>query len=248
MTGTHERHDHGGHRHVDEHAVTTVESVEAAVRREIAKALGGKRGVLEAAVPTLLFTGTWLSTRQLPWALGVSIVAAVLALLVRLVQRSTVRFAVNALLGIGIGWFFVHLSASRGGDANDQALAYFLPGLLYNSAYTVGLTLSNLVNWPIMGFVVGSVSGDPTAWRQDPQVVALCRRLTWLLMVPCLLRVIVQWPLWLAGHYEVLAPATAIGLLGVLKIAMGWPLQLASFAAMAWILARDRTPAAPQPS
>ena len=55
-------------------------------------------------------------------------VAAVALLVVRLVQRSTVQFVVNALVGIGIGWFFVHLSARNGGSANDQALAYFLPG------------------------------------------------------------------------------------------------------------------------
>ena len=49
-------------------------------------------------------------------------------LVVRLVQRSTVQFVVNALVGIGIGWLFVHLSARSGGSADDQALAYFLPG------------------------------------------------------------------------------------------------------------------------
>ena len=51
----------------------------------------------------------------------------------RLVQRSTVQFVVNALVGIGIGWLFVTLSARSGGSEDDQALAYFLPGILYNS-------------------------------------------------------------------------------------------------------------------
>ena len=52
-------------------------------------------------------------------------------------QRSTVQFVVNALVGIGIGWLFVALAARNGGDANDQALAYFLPGILYNTGYAV---------------------------------------------------------------------------------------------------------------
>ena len=55
----------------------------------------------------------------------------------RLVQRSTPQFVLNALFGIGIGWLFVRLAASRGGSEDDQALAYFLPGILYNSGYTV---------------------------------------------------------------------------------------------------------------
>ena len=58
-------------------------------------------------------------------------------LVVRLVQRSTVQFVLNALVGIGIGAFFAWRAARGGGDADDQALAYFLPGLLYNTGYAV---------------------------------------------------------------------------------------------------------------
>ena len=58
--------------------------------------------------------------------------AALVLLVVRLVQRSTPQFVLNALFGIGIGWVFVRISASRGGDEDAQALAYFLPGILYN--------------------------------------------------------------------------------------------------------------------
>ena len=56
-----------------------------------------------------------------------------------------------------------------------------------------------LIGWPVVGFMVGSVTGDPTAWHQDKQVVRLCTRLTWLLALPCVLRVVVQGPIWLAG-------------------------------------------------
>ena len=38
---------------------------------------------------------------------------------------------------------------------------------------------------------------------------------------------------------------TAIAALGVLKVALGWPLQLAALAAMLWVLGRDRTPVEP---
>ena len=56
----------------------------------------------EAAVPTILFTATWLTLRELNTALAVSVGAALVLLVVRLVQRSTVQFVVNALFGIGI--------------------------------------------------------------------------------------------------------------------------------------------------
>ncbi|MBO0846693.1 MAG: DUF3159 domain-containing protein, partial [Nocardioides sp.] len=107
-------------------APPTTDTVEALVRRQLGVALGGRRGMLEAAAPTLTFTVLWLVTRELTVALSGSLAVAVIELLARLVQRQTVKFCVNALVGIAIGWFFVHLSASRGGSADDQALAYFL--------------------------------------------------------------------------------------------------------------------------
>lgn len=223
-------------------AGTTVEQV---VRAQLGKALGGRRGVVEAAVPTLVFTALWLTTRELTLALACSVGVALVLLVVRLVQRSTVQFVVNALVGIGIGWFFVRLAASRGGSEDEQALAYFLPGLLYNGGYTVVMALTCLVGWPLVGFMVGSVTGDVTAWHEDKQVVRLCTTLTWLLAVPCLLRVLVQGPIWLAGWSEAMDVDTAIAALGILKVALGWPLQLAALAAMLWVLGRDRTPVEP---
>ena len=229
---------------MSEHSTTpaSVETVESVVRAQLAKALGGRRGMVEAAVPTLLFTIMWLSTRELQLALAVSVTAAVLLLLVRIVQRSTVQFCVNALVGIGIGWLFVSMSARNGGSADDQALAYFLPGIIYNTAYSALLSTTCLIRWPMVGFMVGSVTGDPTAWHRDRQVVRLCTLLTWLLVLPCLLRVLVQGPLWFAGSSGTIDADTAIAALGILKIVLGWPLQIAALGAMAWVLARNHTP------
>jgi hypothetical protein len=225
--------------------VPAVETVEAVVRSQLSKALGGRRGMVEAAVPTLLFTVTYLVTKELRLALVLSVAAAAVALVARLVQRSTVQFVVNALVGIGIGWLFVAMAARNGGDANQQALAYFLPGIIYNTGYTLVLSLTCLVRWPVVGFMVGSVTGDPTAWHRDRQVVRLCTRLTWLLVLPCLVRVVVQGPVWVGGHSGTIDPQAAVAILGVLKIVMGWPLQLLALGGMVWLLSRNRTPVDP---
>jgi len=224
---------------------TTVEGV---VREQLSKALGGRRGMLEAALPTILFTATWLTTRELRLALVLSLAAAALLLVVRLVQRSSVQFCVNAIVGIGIGWFFVTLSARNGGSADDQALAYFLPGILYNSGYTVLLAISCLVGWPLVGFMVGSVTGDPTAWHTDKKIVRLCTRLTWLLVLPCALRVLVQAPIWLSAKAGSIDVDTAVATLGLLKVGLGWPLQLGALATMVWLLARNHTPVGEEPA
>lgn len=220
----------------------TPASVEAVVRQSLAKALGGRRGMVEGAVPTLLFTAVWLTTRNLNWALALSLGVAVVAFVVRLVQRSSVQFVLNAIFGIGLGWFFVHLAARRGGSADEQALAYFLPGILYNAGYAVVLGLTVVIGWPMVGFMVGSVTGDPTGWHADKQIVRLCSRLTLLLVAPCLLRVLLQSPLYVLGSSAAMSADSAIAALGVLKVVLGWPLQIAALSAMVWILSRNHTP------
>ena len=216
-------------------------TVEEVVRAQMAHALGGRRGMLEAAVPTIAFTLIFLTTRELRVAVAVSVATALVLLVIRVVQRSTVQFVLNSLVGIAIGAAFAWHSAQRGGDANEQALEFVLPGLVYNSCYAAVLGLSILVRWPIMGFMVGSVAGDPTAWHRDPQIVRLCRNLTWMLAVPCVARLLVQLPIYLAGRAaEDAGPMVAA--LGISKVVMGWPLQILALAGMAWLLGRNRTP------
>jgi hypothetical protein len=208
----------------------THETVEQLVRSKLSEALGGRRGIVESAVPTVLFTVMFVSTHDLRLSLTVAIGATALLLVVRLVQRSTIQFVLNALIAIGIAALF----AARSGEARDV----FLPGILYNGAYATVFVLSILVGWPLVGFMIGSITGDPTGWHDDRSIVRLCTQLTWLFAAPCILRVAVQYPLYLGDH---------IALLGTAKVALGWPLQIAAFAAMAWLLSRDRTPLEPEP-
>lgn len=220
----------------------SAETVEQVVRRQLSKALGGVRGMLEAAVPTIAFTVTFLTQRDLRLGISVSVALAVVLLVVRLVQRSSVQFVLNSLFGIGLGALFAWRAAAGGGDEGEQALAYFLPGIIYNAGYGAIMVLTILVRWPLVGFLVGSVTGDPTAWHADKQIVRLCTRLTWLLALPCVLRVAVQAPIYFAGVNEWWDRNTAIAALGIAKLAMGWPIQVACLAGMVWLLSRDKTP------
>jgi hypothetical protein len=204
-------------------------TVEELVRARLSAALGGRRGIVEGAVPTIIFTVCFVTTHDLRLSLGLAAGTAVLLLVLRIVQRQPVQFVLNSLVGIGIAGVF----AWRSHEAQNA----FLPGIIYNAGYSVLLTASVLVGWPIVGFLIGSVTGDPTAWHSDPALVRLCNRLTLLLALPCVLRVLVQYPLWLGGE-------DMVGWLGTAKIALGWPLQVAALAAMLWLLGRNQTPVA----
>ena len=202
-------------------------TVEEVIRHQLSQALGGKRGMAEGAIPTLGFTLTYILSKELKVALAVGAALAVAALVIRIVQKQPLQFVINSMVGIAIAAVF----ALRSGKAEDV----FLPGIIYNAAYAALMTLSVLTRWPVVGIMIGSVTGDLAGWRSDPGIVRLCSRLTWLLVLPCAIRVAVQYPLYLAGE---------VGWLGATKIALGWPLQIAALSAMAVVLARGRTPLA----
>ncbi len=201
---------------------TTVEQV---VRARLAEGVGGIRGSLEASLPTIVFVLVWSTTHALRAALVAAALPVAIGLVVRLVQRQTPRFALSSLFALGIAAFF----ALRSGKAEDA----FLPGILYSCALTAISLLSVITRWPMVGFVVGSTSADPVAWRAHPGVLLLCQRLTVVLTGLYAVRVAVMLPLYLAG---------AVGWLGVAKIALGWPLYLLAVAAMGAVLLRGRTP------
>ena len=230
---------------VEGHAHVGVDTVEALVRKQLADSLGGRRGILEAAIPGLVFTLVWLPTKELKVALIASLAMALLALGVRLAQKGPTQYVFNAIFGILIGWVFVRLAASSGGDANDQALAYFLPGILISLGYTVVLSLSCLVRWPALGFMLGAATEDPLGWHDNPQVVRLCGRLTWVMLLPGAVGVALQGPVLLLGHQGSISAGTAVGIIAVLRLGLGWALRIGSWAAMIWLLARNATPLEP---
>jgi hypothetical protein len=224
-------------------ALTTVEAV---VRRQVSMALGGRRGMVEAGVPGLIFAAVFLTTKNVQAALVGSLSAATLLLVIRLVQRSSIQFVVNAFIAIGIGWLFVRLAASSGGSADEQALAYFLPGIIWSAVYFVLGAFTNLIGWPLMGFMVGATEEDPVAWHRNPQIVKLCKNLTWMMILPGALGVLLQGPFWVLGWSDVMSASTAVAVLAALRYGVSWPIRIAALSGMIWLLARNATPVDPE--
>ena len=201
--------------------------------------------MLEAAVPTIAFTVIFLTVHDLRLAIIVSVACAGVLLAIRLVQRSTPQFVLNALVGIGIGALFAWRAAKGGGDAGEQALAYFLPGLLYNLVYGAVMVFTIVIRWPRRRVHRGQRGRRPDrvapgqARRPPVQPADLAPGTA----VPR--RVVVQGPIYLAGRNDWWSTDSAVAALGVAKLAMGWPLQVAALAAMVWVLSRNSIPIKP---
>lgn len=209
------------------------ETVEDLLRDKLSEAIGGWRGAVESAVPTLAFALTWSVTQELRTSLLVAGACVVVFLLGRLVQRQDPRFIVYAAVGIGISAFF----ALRSGKAEDA----FLPGMLQNAGLLVLLLVTNLVRWPLFGFVVGvaepeAFAEDPTWWRRHRGIVTVAMRLAWVLIALNVVRLAIMVPLYLAEQ---------VAALGVAKVVLGWPAYLLAITAMGAILVRGHTPIDP---
>lgn len=203
-------------------------TVEQVIRRRISDALGGWYGSLETALPTVAFVVTWLLLDSVRTAVAAAAALLVVLAVVRQLVGGSWRFLGSAVLATALAAFF----ALRSGQAEDA----FLPGIITSALYAVGGLVSILTRWPLVGFVVALGDPDyverPTAWRRDRGLVAVCSRLTWVLVALFVVRVAIMLPLYLAGE---------VAWLGVAKIALGWPAYLLAVVVMGAMLATGRT-------
>jgi hypothetical protein len=210
-------------------AEATAHTVESLIRERLSSALGGARGSFETALPTVAFVGAWVWRHDVRSAVIASAAVVAILLVVRLAMRQTPRYVLSAVFATAVAAFF----ALRSGRAE----AAFLPGILTSAAWGAGSLLSVLVRWPLVGFIVAAgdprMAQDPAAWRRDSGLVRVCQRLTMVLVALYAVRVVVMFPLYLAGQVE---------LLGVTKIVLGWPAYLCALAVMGMLLVRGNTP------
>jgi hypothetical protein len=202
----------------DESSATAVASRE----NPLHTLLGGWRGGIEAASPSVVFALTYaFSGSNLPLALVAAGTVAVVLAAVRLLRREKPVRVIGGLLAVGVA----ALVAARTGNAAD----YFLPSLLANVLAALAWALSILIGWPLLGVVVGFVLGQRTSWRDDPDIVRAYSRASWIWTASFVIRASVQYPLWLGGQ--------VVGL-GLARVALGWPLMLLIIVASWWLIHR----------
>jgi Protein of unknown function (DUF3159) len=210
-----------------------VESAErrAAYEASILAAFGGKRGLAEVGLPSVLFVLVYAITKRLDAALWAALATAAVLTAVRLVKRDTLQHSLGGLVGV--------LACAAVAKFTGQAKDFYLPGLLLNIGEAIVFSLSAALRWPIVGVLLGPVTGEMMAWREHPVRLRAFTRSTWLLAGMFLFRVVIEVPLYLAG---------ATTQLGVAKIVLGYPLYLA-VAYVCWQIIRAAPlPAVAQPA
>ena len=215
MTADDNRPDHGPHEHHELAEVMlggtepgTGAPGDATAEQLMAQAIGGWRGVIDSSVPGAVFLVVYLvNGNQLTPAVWAAVAAGAVIAVLRVVRRESLQQVVSGFVGIA----FAAWLASRTGRAED----FYLPGILTNIAYAVGLSVSCLVGHPLLGYGVGAATGDVSSWRRVPEQRRAYALSTWMFAGVFAIRVAVQVPLYLAGW---------VGPLGVMKLLLGWPL------------------------
>jgi hypothetical protein len=178
------------------------------------RAIGGVRGLIESLLPGLAFLVIYTVTSDLTPSVVAPVVVAVVFIVVRALTRSPVMPAVTGLLGVAISAALALFT----GRAEDN----FLPGLIINAVSLVVLLASIIARWPLIGVIVGLLTGDATGWRADRAKFRVVLVATWCWVGLFALRLGVEGPLYLASEAAAL---------GSVKLILGVPL----YAAMLWI-------------
>jgi hypothetical protein len=192
--------------------------------------LGGRGQALDASLPSVAFVAVWLAADGLGAAqpvLAGGVAAVVVAGGVALWRhrRGERPRAVTVGLLLAVGAALLALYTGRAQD-------FFLPRIVANAGSLAAWLVSIAVRWPLLGLVVGALSGHPTRWRRDPDLVRGYCRASWVWVAQYAVRVAVFTGLWLAD--QVVA-------LGIAQVVLTWPLVVACVAA-SWPLVRSALP------
>lgn len=188
-----------------------------AERALLVRAIGGWRGLFDSGLPAGIFvlaylvSGSVTGENNLALALSLAIAAGVIVAVWRLLRKESLQQVLAGFVGLGVSAFV----ASRTGRAED----FFLPGILINLAYGTAFFISIMIRWPLLGVVIGFITGEGLKWRHVPRLRRAYAAASWIWVGVFGLRLLVQVPLYLAE---------AVGPLGVARIVLGWPLFLAA--------------------
>jgi hypothetical protein len=179
--------------------------------------MGGLSGMIYSSLPVLVFVPVSTTLGLLP-AIGAALGVAALVLVWRLWRRESTQPAVSGFIGVAFCAAIAYLMG--------QTRGYFLLGIWTSLFWATVFGASVLVRRPVVGYLWGWINGRDTGWRRVRKAVLAfdIATLTWVLVFAS--RFVVQ-------HH--LYDTNETGLLGVARIAMGWPLT--AVAALATLLA-----------
>ena len=197
-------------------------------RDRIVNALGGKKGLFDSGIPSLVFLVVFNLRDDVRDAAFVALALSAIITVIRLIKREKLQNAISGVIGVLICYLLVRST----GRAED----FYLPGLFINAGYGALYLLTNVAGWPIIGVVLGPLLGEDFHWRKGPERKRVYILAGWLWVGLFLSRLLVQLPLYLAGN---------VNALGVARLIMGYPL----FIACAWAtwLVIKRVPVAKKP-
>lgn len=180
-----------------------------AMRDMVLESLGGWRGFVDAALPSLAFIIANAIGGLDPaiWAGGI---AGVLVFAVRLVTRQSLQQAVSGLIGLALCIFI----ARQTGEAKD----FFVFGIIRSAVVGAALLVTIAIRRPLAGYAWNFFSPIQGGWRSNPYLVRVFGWLTAAWAGAFLLRFAVEGGLYLAD--------STTGL-GAVRIALGYPLTLA---------------------
>jgi hypothetical protein len=215
----------------------------AAPEFSLAASIGGVRGVVESVLPYTVFSLVYAFTKEIQTSVIAALVPVVVLVIWRLIARETIVQAFSGVVVILLG---AYLASKTHSAAN-----FFLPNIYKNLGFAVAYAVSIVVRWPLIGVVVGPVTGEMFAWRDDRRRLTAYQRATWLWVGLFAVRLAVQVPLYLANNVTLLGllNGTVLGIpLFALTIWLSWlvlkPVPLAKTPEQRTAEATERTAAA----
>jgi len=193
-------------------------------KETVLKALGGKKGLIDSGLPSVIFLVAFNVKHDLRQAIVAALSLSIVLAIIRLAKKDTIQHSVSGILGVLICAYF----ANRSGNASD----FYIPKLLTNLAYGTAYLVANLVGWPLLGIVLGPLLGENFEWRKNPERKKVYTRASWIWVAMFFSRIAVQYPIYRSGN---------VNLLGTVNLAMGYPLFFAT-AYGSWLVIKTAPP------